>query len=87
MSIFAFAVAVLGTNGLAQVYKNAQSKYGDTKMHVAIAILAITAALIVNLFGQTETYKVIVTHAGEVFASAIALYEVVWKKLGTVVAV
>lgn len=81
--VTAFIVSVLGVNGLTQWYKSLQTKYGDTKIHVAIAVLSIASALVVTVFGGTETFKQVMGYAGAVFTSALAMYEVVWKQLGS----
>ena len=81
--MFAFIVSVLGVNTLTQFYKNALAKYGDTKIHVAIAVLSIAAGAIVVSFGQTVTYQHILAYAGSVFATAVMLYKLVWSNLGS----
>lgn len=80
----AFLISVFGTNLLAQWYKKIQIKYGDTEIHVVLAVLSCAAATIVSMFGQTETFKTVIGYAGSVFASAIALYEVIWKQFGSI---
>lgn len=77
-----FLLAVFGTSGLTQLYKNTQAKYGDTKIHIAMAVIAIAASIVVIFFGQTHTFKAIVEYAGAIFATAITFYQVIFKQVG-----
>lgn len=82
--MFTFLFSVLGANALTQWYKTIQTKYGDTKIHVALGVLSIVAALAVKIFGGTELFQSLVANAVAVFASALTLYHVVWKQLSDI---
>jgi hypothetical protein len=80
--MFTFITAVLGVNGITQVYKNAVLKYGDTHIHIALGIISLATALLIKTLGGIEIFQNLLADAVAIFASALALYHVLWKQLG-----
>lgn len=85
MSALTFIVAVFGTNFLTNLYKKMETRFGDTKIHAMAGAISILAAIIISAFGHNHVFLTMVQRAGEIFAAALATYEVIWKQLGKVV--
>lgn len=73
------AVAVVLINLLTTLAKRyIVPKWGATGVQVIVALLALIAAWYLQYGGSLEMY---VAAAGSYFALAIALYEVLWKRI------
>lgn len=74
-------LSVLGINVLAQLSKKLVEKYGETAVHAMIFILAVVIVGIKAFIDGNPQYKAILVQAGVILGSAVALYEILLKKI------
>ena len=79
--MFIFIVSVLGVNTLTHIYKRVLTKYGPTRVQIAAGVFSLLIALIIKMFGTTPIFHNVLEYSAAVFASALTLYHVLWKKL------
>lgn len=79
--MFTFIISVLGVNTITQFYKKALTKFGPTRIHVAVGVLSLASAIIVKQFGGTPIFHSVMAYTIAVFASAVTLHQVIWKHL------
>lgn len=56
-------------------------KFGATGLHVLVFIAALAVVVVKGLMDSFPEFGALVLLAGKYFASAMVLYEVVWKRL------
>lgn len=84
-SILTGAIAIIGTNGIIQLYKSFQLRYGDTKIHIFAFVLSIGLSLGYSLVMSNPSLLLIAKHIGIILSGSITMYELLWKQLGTIV--
>ncbi len=83
--MFTAIISVLGINLLTQYYKDAVAKYGNSAIHVMVFIFSLLATVVWAYAQTNPTFMGYIEHAGILFASAIAAYQVVIKQINSVV--
>lgn len=76
--LIVFAVALL-----AQVLKKwIAPRFGDLGIHVTVFVIAIAGAVGYNLYQSVPAFQAVVSEAIRTLAFAVALYELILKRLG-----
>lgn len=74
-------LSILGINILTQLSKRLVERYGKTAVHALIFILAVIIVTINSLVEGNPEYLAILKQAGTILAGAVALYEILLKKI------
>lgn len=84
-SLITGLVAIIGTNGITQLFKSFQMKYGDTKIHLFAFVVALAISCGYSVIMSSPGLMLLAKHVGIIFAGSITMYELLWKQLGTVI--
>lgn len=78
-------IAVIGINGITQFYKKAVTRYGDSIVHLFVFLMALAFSAGYAYVNSNPSLSSLAEHAVAIAASAITMYEVVWKQIMSVV--